>query len=119
MHAPAPELIPPEILLLAYRSGVFPMADAREDEEVFWVEPRKRAILPLQGFALQQVFVLGALDQLALQQLFILVLHALDRFALQRLLTFLPLDQLTLQRFLILHPLDRLALQSFLILHAL
>ena len=50
MHAPAPKLIPPEILLLAYRSGVFPMADARGDEEVFWVEPRKRAILPLQGF---------------------------------------------------------------------
>ena len=50
MHAPALKLIPPEILLLAYRSGVFPMADSRDDEEVFWVEPRKRAILPLDGF---------------------------------------------------------------------
>lgn len=50
MHAPAPKLIPPEILLLAYRSGVFPMADSREDDEVFWVEPRQRAILPLDGF---------------------------------------------------------------------
>ncbi|GGD65392.1 leucyl/phenylalanyl-tRNA--protein transferase [Aurantiacibacter arachoides] len=54
MHAPAapdqPGSIPPEILLLAYRSGVFPMADARDDDEVFWVEPRKRAILPLDGF---------------------------------------------------------------------
>lgn len=50
MHAPAPKLIPPEVLLLAYRSGVFPMADSREDEEVFWVEPRQRAILPLDGF---------------------------------------------------------------------
>ena len=50
MHAPTPKLIPPEMLLLAYRSGVFPMADARGDEEVFWVEPRKRAILPLRGF---------------------------------------------------------------------
>lgn len=50
MHAPAPKLIPPEILLLAYRSGVFPMADARDDAEVFWVEPRNRAILPLEEF---------------------------------------------------------------------
>lgn len=55
MHAPpappgSPKLIPPEVLLLAYRSGVFPMADSREDDEIFWVEPRKRAILPLDGF---------------------------------------------------------------------
>ncbi len=50
MHAPTPKLIPPEVLLLAYRSGVFPMADSREDDEVFWVEPRRRAILPLDGF---------------------------------------------------------------------
>ncbi|MGB3165289.1 MAG: leucyl/phenylalanyl-tRNA--protein transferase [Alteraurantiacibacter sp.] len=50
MHAPAAQTIPPEVLLLAYRSGVFPMADSREDEEVFWVEPRWRAILPLDGF---------------------------------------------------------------------
>jgi leucyl/phenylalanyl-tRNA--protein transferase len=48
MHAPA-GLIEPELLLLAYRSGVFPMADSREDPEVFWVEPRRRAILPLDG----------------------------------------------------------------------
>ncbi|RPF71072.1 leucyl/phenylalanyl-tRNA--protein transferase [Aurantiacibacter spongiae] len=50
MHAPTSEVIPPEVLLLAYRSGVFPMADSREDDEVFWVEPRHRAILPLDGF---------------------------------------------------------------------
>jgi len=50
MHAPSPKLIPPEVLLLAYRSGVFPMADSRDDDEVFWVEPRNRAILPLDGF---------------------------------------------------------------------
>ena len=50
MHAPAPPLIPIETLLLAYRSGLFPMADSREDDEVFWVEPRKRAVFPLDGF---------------------------------------------------------------------
>ncbi|MFM5907833.1 MAG: leucyl/phenylalanyl-tRNA--protein transferase [Novosphingobium sp.] len=42
-------MIEPQLLLLAYRSGVFPMADSREDTEVFWVEPRRRAILPLDG----------------------------------------------------------------------
>lgn len=53
MHAPhRPELqnpIPVETLLLAYRSGIFPMADNREDQEIFWVEPRERAIIPLEG----------------------------------------------------------------------
>lgn len=49
MHAPLHPPIPVETLLLAYRSGIFPMADRREDTEVFWVEPRERAILPLDG----------------------------------------------------------------------
>ncbi|KPL69440.1 hypothetical protein SZ64_15790 [Erythrobacter sp. SG61-1L] len=43
-------MIPADTLLLAYRSGIFPMADSRDDPEVFWVEPRLRAILPLDGF---------------------------------------------------------------------
>lgn len=54
MHAPALQPIPPDMLLLAYRSGIFPMADSREDPEVFWVEPRRRAILPLDGFHLSR-----------------------------------------------------------------
>ena len=49
MHSPIRAPIPVETLLLAYRSGIFPMADNREDEEIFWVEPRKRAIIPLEG----------------------------------------------------------------------
>lgn len=40
--------------MLAYRSGIFPMADHRDDPEVFWVEPRRRAILPLDGFHLSR-----------------------------------------------------------------
>lgn len=47
--SPAPA-IPPELLLTAYRAGVFPMADHRDDDEVFWVEPRERAIFPLDQF---------------------------------------------------------------------
>jgi leucyl/phenylalanyl-tRNA---protein transferase len=56
MHAPVrpPEPIPTELLLLAYRSGIFPMADHRDDPEVYWVEPRERAILPLAGFRLSR-----------------------------------------------------------------
>ncbi len=50
MHAPAFPPIPVETLLLAYRSGIFPMADGRDDPEVFWVEPRERAVVPLEGF---------------------------------------------------------------------
>ena len=40
----------PRLLLRGYASGIFPMADSRESDEVFWVEPRNRAILPLHGF---------------------------------------------------------------------
>jgi leucyl/phenylalanyl-tRNA--protein transferase len=55
VHAPPkPSIIDPELLMLAYRSGIFPMADHRDDPEIFWVEPRKRAILPLDGFHLSR-----------------------------------------------------------------
>lgn len=51
MHAPAaPKPIDPDLLMLAYRSGIFPMADSRDDPDIFWVEPRKRAIIPLDRF---------------------------------------------------------------------
>lgn len=54
MHAPTRSPIPVETLLLAYRSGIFPMADHRDDAEVFWVEPRERAIIPLDGLRLSK-----------------------------------------------------------------
>jgi len=54
MHAPIRPPIPVETLLLAYRSGIFPMADRRDDAEVFWVEPRDRAIIPLDGLHLSK-----------------------------------------------------------------
>ncbi|MFI4949784.1 MAG: leucyl/phenylalanyl-tRNA--protein transferase [Caulobacterales bacterium] len=37
-------------LLSCYARGVFPMADAREDERVFLIDPERRGVLPLQGF---------------------------------------------------------------------
>lgn len=50
MHAPSAQIIPSDLLLAAYRSGIFPMAESRDDAEIFWVEPKHRAILPLDGF---------------------------------------------------------------------
>lgn len=40
----------PRLLLQGYASGIFPMADSRDATELFWVEPRQRAIIPLDGF---------------------------------------------------------------------
>lgn len=42
--------ITPEILLRAYAMGIFPMAETREDSAIHWVDPRRRGILPLDGF---------------------------------------------------------------------
>lgn len=40
----------PELLLHAYSIGIFPMAEHRDDPEVFWVDPKLRGIMPLNGF---------------------------------------------------------------------
>ncbi len=40
----------PEILLRAYAVGMFPMAERRDDPTLFWIDPEKRGILPLDGF---------------------------------------------------------------------
>ncbi len=40
----------PDLLLHAYASGIFPMAESRDDPEVFWVDPRHRGLIPLDGF---------------------------------------------------------------------
>ena len=44
----------PKLVLGAYAVGVFPMADARDARDVYWVEPRTRAVLPLDGFHLSR-----------------------------------------------------------------
>ncbi|HWL47494.1 MAG TPA: leucyl/phenylalanyl-tRNA--protein transferase [Sphingomonadaceae bacterium] len=45
-------VLDPDLLLRAYSVGVFPMADGRSASDVFWVEPKKRGVLPLDGFRL-------------------------------------------------------------------
>jgi leucyl/phenylalanyl-tRNA--protein transferase len=44
-----PELTP-DMLLRAYAIGVFPMAEDRDDPDLFWVDPRMRGIIPLDTF---------------------------------------------------------------------
>jgi len=44
----------PRLLLQGYATGIFPMADSRDADELFWVEPRNRAIIPLDGFHLSR-----------------------------------------------------------------
>lgn len=40
----------PELLLAAYARGMFPMAERRDDPNLFWVMPEKRGVIPLGGF---------------------------------------------------------------------
>jgi len=41
-----------DLLLQAYRIGVFPMGERRDDPKLHWLDPRLRAVLPLDGFRL-------------------------------------------------------------------
>src|ERR1700710_2806618 len=42
--------ITPEVLLRAYACGIFPMAESVDDPTLFWVEPERRGIIPLDNF---------------------------------------------------------------------
>ena len=44
----------PELVLRAYGAGVFPMAEDASSQDIYWVDPRKRGILPLNGFHLSR-----------------------------------------------------------------
>ena len=40
----------PDLVLRGYAAGIFPMADDRASDDLFWVEPKSRAILPPDRF---------------------------------------------------------------------
>ncbi|MHA6263802.1 leucyl/phenylalanyl-tRNA--protein transferase [Arenibacterium sp. CAU 1754] len=40
----------PDLLLHGYSIGIFPMAEHRDDSEIFWVDPKRRGVMPLDGF---------------------------------------------------------------------
>jgi leucyl/phenylalanyl-tRNA--protein transferase len=44
--------ITPELLLRAYRAGLFPMAESRRGERLYWLDPEQRGVIPLSGFHL-------------------------------------------------------------------
>jgi leucyl/phenylalanyl-tRNA--protein transferase len=48
------ETLDPRMLLRGYAAGIFPMADSRDAGDIFWVEPRSRAIIPLDRFHLSR-----------------------------------------------------------------
>ena len=54
MTRPLARRLDPDMLLRAYASGIFPMAERADSPDVFWVEPRRRGVLPLDGFHLSR-----------------------------------------------------------------
>ena len=46
--------ITPDILLRAYSIGLFPMAESREADALFWVEPEQRGVFPLDGLVISR-----------------------------------------------------------------
>jgi leucyl/phenylalanyl-tRNA--protein transferase len=51
-------------VLRAYRHGLFPMAEGRAGDKLFWLDPIKRGILPLDGFHLPRRLLRTALSDL-------------------------------------------------------
>jgi leucyl/phenylalanyl-tRNA--protein transferase len=44
--------ITPELMLRAYRIGLFPMAESRDSPTLYWLDPEQRGVIPLRGFHL-------------------------------------------------------------------
>lgn len=61
-----PLVLTPDLLLRAYATGIFPMAESHDDPNVYWVEPQMRGILPLNNFhvprSLKKVVRKGSFD---------------------------------------------------------
>jgi leucyl/phenylalanyl-tRNA--protein transferase len=47
---PGTPALTPELLLHGYSIGIFPMAEHRDDSEIFWVDPQRRGVIPLEKF---------------------------------------------------------------------
>ena len=45
-----PAALDPDLLLRAYATGIFPMAEQRDDPVIHWVDPRHRGVFPLDSF---------------------------------------------------------------------
>ncbi len=49
-----PPVITPQILLRAYAIGLFPMAEGADDPELFWLDPERRGVFPLDGMVVSR-----------------------------------------------------------------
>lgn len=49
--------ITPDLLVHAYAQGIFPMAETAEAADIYWVEPERRGIIPLDGFHLSRKLI--------------------------------------------------------------
>lgn len=43
-------LVTADLLLRAYKAGIFPMAESADDPGLYWIEPKERGIIPLERF---------------------------------------------------------------------
>ena len=46
--------ITPDLMLRAYRHGLFPMAETRRGDRLYWLDPERRGVLPLDRFHLSR-----------------------------------------------------------------
>ena len=54
--------ITPELMVRAYRAGLFPMAESRGSDRLYWLDPERRGIIPLDaGFHVPKGFVYTAM----------------------------------------------------------
>ncbi len=58
--------ITPDLMLRAYRAGLFPMAETRRGDRLYWLDPEQRGVLPLGSFhlprRLRRTVLAGAFD---------------------------------------------------------
>ena len=50
------ENLNPELVIQIYKLGIFPMAKNRFDSKIYFVDPKKRAILPIKNFHISKSF---------------------------------------------------------------
>jgi leucyl/phenylalanyl-tRNA--protein transferase len=45
-----------ELVIKAYRAGIFPMSESADSKDIFWVDPDNRGVIPLDQFHLSHRF---------------------------------------------------------------
>lgn len=46
--------VTPEVLLKAYACGIFPMAESADSPVLYWIEPKERGVIPLDGLVVSR-----------------------------------------------------------------